>query len=186
MKIEEQKKAIELRKEGYSFRAIGNTLNVAKSSIRLWTGGISLTPEQKRNLARRDSSHLPKRVFGLKSKKRIEMGEDVWLLYQRERKYKKGKLNAKLVAEYKRRKKRMLIEYKGGKCEVCNYNKNCLRAYHFHHKDPLQKEYGISERSLSFEKCKTEVDKCRLVCSNCHAEIEEKMYNDHMAERIGT
>ena len=31
--------------------------------------------------------------------------------------------------------KSILVEYKGGKCEICGYNK-CYAALEFHHKDP--------------------------------------------------
>lgn len=74
----------------------------------------------------------------------------------------------------KRRKKLkiMSVEYKGGKCEKCGYNK-CTDALDFHHVDPTQKDFGLSMRGMtrSWEKIKQELDKCILVCSNCHREI---------------
>lgn len=80
------------------------------------------------------------------------------------------------AAVIKRRKKLkdMAIEYGGGKCLVCGYNK-CKRALVFHHKDPSQKDFGLSARVLtrSWDKTKIELDKCVLVCSNCHMEIHE-------------
>lgn len=48
----------------------------------------------------------------------------------------------------------------------------------FHHKDPMKKEFTISGKSYSFERLKREVDKCILVCSNCHAEIHENIENN--------
>ena len=81
-------------------------------------------------------------------------------------------------AVQKRREKLkvMSLEYKGGKCEICGYNK-CSRALEFHHKDPTKKDFGIAHKGYtrSWEKVKTELDKCMLVCSNCHAEIHEKI-----------
>lgn len=35
------------------------------------------------------------------------------------------------------------IEYKGGKCECCGYNKN-LSALEFHHINPKEKEFAVS------------------------------------------
>ncbi len=62
------------------------------------------------------------------------------------------------------------VAYKGGKCENCGYNK-CEAAMDFHHPDPSQKELGIgSGKFFSFEKVKKELDKCTLLCSNCHRE----------------
>lgn len=36
------------------------------------------------------------------------------------------------------------IEYKGGKCEICGYDK-CVDALDFHHLDPSEKEFRISD-----------------------------------------
>lgn len=73
----------------------------------------------------------------------------------------------------RQKKKKALIKYKGGECEVCGYNK-CVRNLEFHHKDPTQKDFGISKKqNWNIEKLKKEVDKCILVCSNCHGEIHE-------------
>jgi len=67
--------------------------------------------------------------------------------------------------------KKQCIEYKGGHCEKCGYNK-CISALEFHHIDPSQKEFIISTlQRYSFEHMKKELDKCILVCSNCHREI---------------
>lgn len=76
----------------------------------------------------------------------------------------------------KRRKKlrTMAREYKGGKCAICGYNKS-ERALGFHHRDPKKKEFGLSARGLtrSWEKVKAEIDKCVLLCANCHMEVHE-------------
>ena len=80
---------------------------------------------------------------------------------------------AKEVSSWRKRTKLKLIEYKGGKCVFCNYNK-CTRALQFHHRDPSQKDFQISGTSKAFETLKKEVDKCDLVCSNCHAEIHDR------------
>lgn len=66
-----------------------------------------------------------------------------------------------------------LIEYKGGKCEICGYDKN-LSALEFHHIDPSEKEFQLDSRHLSntsIEKLKSEINKCMLLCANCHREI---------------
>ena len=64
------------------------------------------------------------------------------------------------------------IEYKGGECEVCGYNKY-VGALHFHHLDPNEKDFNIAYRghSRSWRTVKEELDKCIMVCANCHAEI---------------
>ena len=69
-----------------------------------------------------------------------------------------------------------MIDYKGGKCEKCGYNKSPA-ALDFHHKNPLEKKFTIAHaRHRSFnENIKKELDKCMLVCSNCHREIHEEI-----------
>lgn len=64
------------------------------------------------------------------------------------------------------------IEYKGGKCIICNYDK-CIGALEFHHIDSSKKDFGIGDRKLSSfnEEIKNELDKCILLCSNCHREV---------------
>lgn len=68
--------------------------------------------------------------------------------------------------------KKKAVEYKGGKCQICGYNK-CMRALTFHHIDPKTKSFGISGAYKSWERLKPELDKCILVCQNCHAEIHD-------------
>ena len=71
-----------------------------------------------------------------------------------------------------------LIVYKGGKCEICGYNR-CEAALEFHHKDPSQKDFGIAYKGYtrSLEECKKEVDKCMLLCATCHREVHDKERN---------
>lgn len=85
------------------------------------------------------------------------------------------------VSELRRKVKLQAIEYKGGKCVQCGYDK-CPSAMIFHHVDPNEKDYGLSESGISrsFEKSKTELDKCILLCSNCHAELH---YEEDQSQR---
>ena len=68
--------------------------------------------------------------------------------------------------------KQMSIDYKGGSCSMCGYSK-CVAALEFHHLDPTQKEFGIGANghTKAWDKIKDELDKCILVCANCHREI---------------
>ena len=72
-------------------------------------------------------------------------------------------------------KKKLCVSYKGGKCIICGYN-NSFSALHFHHINPKDKSYSISKCYYKdFEELKKELDKCILLCANCHAEVHEKM-----------
>ncbi len=85
----------------------------------------------------------------------------------------------------KRRERKELknkaVEYKGGSCEKCGYNK-CMEALEFHHIDPKEKDFGIGGRTRSWKNVKKELDKCIMVCANCHREIHEELKaNSHGA-----
>src|SRR3989344_6926287 len=79
----------------------------------------------------------------------------------------------KAVAKRRRKIKEMAIAYKGGKCQLCSYNRY-QGAFDLHHLNPKAKEFGIADKGYtrSWEKVKAELDKCILVCANCHREIE--------------
>lgn len=78
------------------------------------------------------------------------------------------------VIDWRRRKKQELVKYKGGKCSECGYDK-CLSALEFHHLNPKEKDFTVSGKSWGVEKLKKEVDKCILVCANCHIELHENI-----------
>lgn len=74
--------------------------------------------------------------------------------------------------ERQRRFKQQCIDYKGGCCQHCGYNR-CAWALEFHHLDPSQKDFAISRKchTLFDLAIMAELDKCVLLCSNCHTEI---------------
>lgn len=90
-----------------------------------------------------------------------------------------------IQAVSKRRKalRHKAVEYKGGKCSICGYDK-CLKALEFHHLK--NKDFGLSEKGItrSWEKMKLELDKCILVCANCHRELHETKKLQLQAETL--
>lgn len=80
--------------------------------------------------------------------------------------------NSKQVMEIQKKKRLFAIKFYGAKCTKCGYDK-CIDALEFHHRDSSSKKakptYII--RRWAWEKVKVELDKCDLVCSNCHKEI---------------
>ena len=77
--------------------------------------------------------------------------------------------------ERQRKLKIKSVEYKGGCCVRCGYDKY-YGALDFHHLDPSQKDFNLGNCKLTnFEKIKSELDKCILVCSNCHREIHHEL-----------
>jgi predicted HNH restriction endonuclease len=63
------------------------------------------------------------------------------------------------------------IKLKGGKCEICGYNKY-YGALEFHHRDPKSKEFSWKCLvEMKWERVLKELEKCSLLCSNCHREV---------------
>lgn len=86
------------------------------------------------------------------------------------------KCNVERVQNRRDKTKLMAIAYKGGKCQCCGYNK-CNSALEFHHINSEEKDFGISAKGYtrSWESIKKELNKCVLVCANCHREIHEEL-----------
>ena len=86
-----------------------------------------------------------------------------------------AKCNVERVTKRRKEVKRKLVEALGGKCYICGYNEY-VGALAFHHMDESTKEFGISEKgnTRSYERQLKELEKCKLVCLNCHAEIHHK------------
>jgi hypothetical protein len=83
------------------------------------------------------------------------------------------KCRTEAVVKRRQRVKVLLVAYKGGVCERpgCGYTGH-PGVFDFHHRDPDLKEFAIAQKghSIAFERLKKEVDKCWLLCANCHRE----------------
>lgn len=67
-------------------------------------------------------------------------------------------------------------EQRGGKCIKCGYN-TCLKALEFHHIDPTQKDFTISNDHFKLLDAIEESKKCVLLCSNCHKELHDNLWD---------
>lgn len=77
-------------------------------------------------------------------------------------------------------KKEEMVIYKGGCCLKCGYNKY-LGALHFHHRDPFVKSFAISASSKkTSQEIVEELDKCDLLCANCHAETHGQLRGEQI------
>lgn len=168
-------KIIELRKLGKTYKEICDELNCAMSTVSYHCkmnkmGGHSdrLSEKQKQKL-----QVLYDEIGSVKKVSKMTGHATGTILKYVETKKRAKKISpSESVILWRKRVKQKLIEYKGGQCEICGYTR-CNRALQFHHKNPEKKDFHISGKSHSFDKLKEEVDKCILVCSNCHSEIHD-------------
>lgn len=95
------------------------------------------------------------------------------LIYMDTRKYAdRREYNIQAVGRRRKKLRQMAIDLLGGKCSVCGYCRD-IKALDFHHLDESTKEFGLSDRGMtrSWAKVKAEVEKCVLLCANCHREL---------------
>jgi hypothetical protein len=87
------------------------------------------------------------------------------------------------VDKRRRELKQKAIAYKGGRCERCGYA-TCEAALAFHHLESAHKDFSISSDGVtrSWERIRTEIDKCALLCANCHAEVHARQH----APKVGS
>ena len=97
--------------------------------------------------------------------------------YERRRgvSFRCGKCAYEAVKKRRWEIKKKLVDHAGGKCIKCGYNKS-LSALTFHHRDPEQKTFQIAKNynAMTFELLVDEVNKCDLLCANCHQELWEE------------
>lgn len=195
----EVKKIIELRKCGSTYDEIFSKTTIPKDYLKrlfrdLKLDGANFYTKYK-NL---DTENVIKKYLELKSMRKTAKFFNVDRSTLRKvipddivNKFTIKKINPnqrkenqkKAVIDWRRRQKEKLVEYKGGECEKCGYDKS-IQALQFHHLNPDEKDFSISGKSYSFEKMKKEVDKCIMVCANCHIEIHEKERFNFIPEQV--
>jgi hypothetical protein len=80
--------------------------------------------------------------------------------------------------------KKKIVEMAGGKCIICGYSKS-YKALEFHHKDPNEKDFIISEYNTNnFDNIIEEIKKCILVCSNCHREVHDNLIEESFIQSL--
>ncbi len=152
-----QENEIIFLKEHYSKRIpmeeISKTLNRSKRSIQHKASRIGLSrTKYKFNISPREPRTVIDKRYYEKHKKRI---------YERK---------MKRINNLRRELKKSL----GGKCSKCGYDKSFC-ALDFHH-NRGQKEGTVSLLIKSFSKQKAlkEIEKCILLCANCHRELHNR------------
>lgn len=177
---------IKLRNDKKSYGEICKKLEISKYIVRKVCTVLNLTQVRKYGRISEETINEMNELYndGISSLKVAEMlgvSKCTVLKYVNVRRKKKVSEDEKKkkkvinVINWRKRKKIELVEYKGGKCIKCGYDK-CVNSLEFHHIDPTKKDFTISGKSWSIERLKKEADKCILVCSNCHKEIHEKLY----------
>ncbi len=103
--------------------------------------------------------------------KRMEKNPELVRAKEREWQRKNKEKRIPIIRAKTKAFKEKCVEYLGGECKLCEYNK-CIAALDFHHRDPKTKKFEVSRSGVVFsERVREELDKCDLLCSNCHKEL---------------
>ena len=101
--------------------------------------------------------------------------------YQRKHHQRTKKKKRKQQNQLKDKRQHLVLEEmqrRGGKCAKCGFSD--IRALDWHHLDPNDKVNSISEMvrdRVSMDKLQAELDKCELICANCHRIEEQRLGN---------
>ena len=101
--------------------------------------------------------------------------------YKQEHHQRTKKKKRKQQNQLKDKRQHLVLEEmqrRGGKCAKCGFSD--IRALDWHHLDPNDKVNSISEMvrdRVSMDKLQAELDKCELICANCHRIEEQRLGN---------
>jgi len=161
--------------DGYSLNKISKETGKSLTTIRYWKDKYSLKSKYNTFREQKKNEYGEKRFCP-----KCQKGVDTKNFYQRRGKensssYCKSCTNSTTLNRMSILKFKM-IEYKGGCCVRCGYNKY-QGALEFHHLDPKEKDFNPSHlKKYTFDdRIKNELDKCILVCANCHREIHDEI-----------
>lgn len=167
-------------KDGLSANKIAKETKKALTTIRYWLRKHGLTT---RFLSFKDPLHSRTTSTGIITEKKCPVCELIKPADQfHYRKNGEGispycKTCSNAHTTYKQKAfKLKCIEYKGGECEFCGYSK-CVDALEFHHRNPKEKDFHMAQASTRnfTESIMKELDKCSLLCSNCHKEEHHRL-----------
>jgi len=155
---------------GVPIRAMAEQLGVSYTTVRHWLSRHALATPRARRLAQTAQA----RAGGWETVGAIcpHHGQ-VTFVRRGAESFRCQRCRSEAVDRRRRKIKRQLVEDAGGACVLCGYAKT-MAGLHFHHVDPASKSFGLGERgvTISLEAARAEAAKCVLLCSNCHAEVE--------------
>ena len=99
---------------------------------------------------------------------------------------RKKRRHIDFILSYRRQLAESLKPLLGGRCQRCGYS-DCDQALDFHHIDPNEKESNIGRllKSKGKQAVLREIDKCCLLCANCHRELHACKWTPKFVHRTG-
>lgn len=164
MELERLVKCIDL---GYSHKKISLEFNISQSTVRYWLKKYNLKTNNNRYNKNtiRDNKYCPK----------CNEYKSISEFYMRSDRDNVTGYCKKCSTEYHRNRlakvKIKMIQYKDGECSKCTLKlkDSHYSVFDFHHLDPNEKDVNFKGiKHKKWEIIKKEIDKCVLLCANCH------------------
>ena len=159
---------------GLTIAEIAERVERSKTTVRHWLCRYELRTQNRRG-RRMGQRVLEARDAGLREVLNScpVHGETGFVLEGRGY-YRCRKCRAEAVSRRRRKMKATLVEEAGGACRLCGYD-GSMGALEFHHLDPAEKRFELNAKgvALALDTLRAEARKCVLLCSNCHAEVED-------------
>ena len=160
---------VELISNNHSHRTMASELNCSQSTIRYWLNKYNL----KTNNEKHNKNTKP--IKGFYHCNRCESNKPASDFYFRKNRNTVTSYCKLCNSEYHKNRliniKRKMVKYKGDKCDECGIEHNQMNyaIFDFHHLDPTKKDSKFKNiKHRSWDIIKKEIEKCVLVCSNCH------------------
>lgn len=88
-----------------------------------------------------------------------------------------GKCHNEYTIQKGRENKEKALKYLGGRCVICGFDTYSC-SLEFHHTDPSEKDKNFEHlRNWSWDRIIVELDKCKILCSNCHHAVHAGLLN---------
>lgn len=161
-----KEKILNLITQGKTQRQIAEELEKSQTSVRYWLKKFKLKTQTQTNsvsggFKRCSKCKLEKKIIEFYKRTDKKNSYTSWC------KNCSNEYYAKRVRDVKIK----MINHKGGSCERCglNINDTHYSVFDFHHKNPEEKDINFDKiKYQKWEKIEKEIEKCKLLCSNCH------------------
>jgi hypothetical protein len=151
-----------------------STSDVEKATRAAYMREYNSDPEHRKKKRKRDRAYGAKHAAKARAKAKAHY-------------YANKEAKQRYILEYQMRKKIKACEYLGGKCMRCGFDHPS--ALQFHHRDPAQKLFTLTSKELSMPRkypwntmILPELEKCDLLCSNCHFLTHAVLTPDYVRE----
>lgn len=152
---------------------IAAAVGLSKTTVRHWLGKYGLQTRHRRGRRSGSESRDAKEAGLLTISMDCPRHGTAEFVLEGRGAYRCKRCRSEAVSRRRRRLKAILVAEAGGSCCICGYDRH-VAALHFHHVDRNLKRMVISARGIAYalETLRVEARKCVLLCSNCHAEVE--------------